>query len=650
MAEKKITADGRKRVVVENIQPVIDGGSYPAKAVQFAPLTISADVFTDGHDEIGVQLLIRHASEKQWVQHDMAFAGNDCWTYTFEPGFIGLYEFRVRAWIDHFRSWQKGLFKKWEAGMDVKTELRDGIALVQQRSMQISGSGRKLLERWIQDMEQAGSSGQMLRLLRDPALSIAMAGQGPASMLSSDGKTYLIAADRPRALFSTWYELFPRSAGPEGVHGTFKDVIALLPSIVHMGFDVLYLPPIHPIGEEKRKGRNNALVAAAGDPGSPWAIGSETGGHKSLHPQLGTMKEFRQLVKAAEKAGIEIAMDIALQCAPDHPYVKEHPEWFRWRSDGTVQYAENPPKKYEDILPFDFETAAWASLWEELKSIFLFWIDRGVKIFRVDNPHTKSFYFWEWAIREIKRQHPDVLFLAEAFTRPRLMERLAKLGFSQSYTYFTWRNTKQELETYMKELCRPPLVHYFRPNFWPNTPDILPPFLSEGKENAHLIRLILAATLSSSYGIYGPVFELGVCEPVNGKEEYADNEKYEIRHWPRDSYTRIREILVRINRIRRQHPALQQYADIRFLPTGHEQVIAYYKCSPDSNDIIIVVVNLDPFNTHSTEVSLPQAIGGRKRHYSVRDLLSGDRYEWFTGPNYVSLNPYDLPAHVLHLQ
>ncbi|MGC4057823.1 MAG: DUF3416 domain-containing protein [Chitinophagaceae bacterium] len=447
-----IKVPGRKRVVITNVQPVIDEGQFPAKAIQCSPITISADVFTDGHDEILVQIWIRHSTEKRWQQHPMVFENNDHWTYTFEPAFAGMYEFRIKAWTDAFRSWQKGLMKKWEAGQDINVEIRNGIAIVQERSEQLKGSNRKDLQRWINEMGAAAGVEQQLRLIHDTQLSAIMLQPELTDIPCTECKTYLLEADRQRALFSTWYELFPRSAGAEGKHGTFKDVAALIPSIRHMGFDVLYLPPVHPIGREKRKGKNNALVATESDPGSPWAIGAREGGHKSLHPELGSMKDFKQLVKTAVKHDMEIALDIALQCAPDHPYVKEHPEWFRWRADGTVQHAENPPKKYEDILPFDFESEAWESLWEELKSIFLFWIDAGVKIFRVDNPHTKSFYFWQWLIREIKNEHPDVLFLAEAFTRPRLMEQLAKAGFSQSYTYFTWRNTKQEIETYMKEL------------------------------------------------------------------------------------------------------------------------------------------------------------------------------------------------------
>jgi starch synthase (maltosyl-transferring) len=452
--------------------------------------------------------------------------------------------------------------------------------------------------------------------------------------------------------FSSWYELFQRSESPEpGRHGSFKVVKALLPRISALGFDVLYFPPIHPIGRLKRKGRNNSLTAAESDPGSPWAIGNELGGHKAIHPELGTLKDFKDLVGAAKKAGIEIALDIAFQCAPDHPWVKEHPQWFRWRPDGTVQYAENPPKKYEDILPLHFETEDWQSLWQELKSVFDYWIAQGVSVFRIDNPHTKSFAFWEWVIGAIRREHPEAIFLAEAFTRPRLMERLAKSGYTQSYTYFTWRNTKRELEEYLTELTKTDKRHYMRPNFWPNTPDILHHELTVGGEQIHLIRFILAATLSSNYGLYGPVYEFGINEQYPGKEEYIDNEKYEIRHWDWRRLTKTAEVIARVNRIRRQNPALQATDNIEFVHTTNDQVICYVKRDAASGNTLIIAVNMDPHQTQGAHVHIPPNLLGLQDAYSynIKDLLSGDSYTWHGDTNYVQLNPHDMPAHIFEV-
>jgi starch synthase (maltosyl-transferring) len=451
-----------------------------------------------------------------------------------------------------------------------------------------------------------------------------------------------------RASFSTWYELFPRSAAEEpGKHGTFKDVKRLLPRVAEMGFDTLYFPPIHPIGELKRKGKNNSLTATETDPGSPWAIGNRLGGHKSIHPQLGTLRDFQDLVKEARRLGIEIAMDIAYQCAPDHPYVKEHPQWFKWRPDGTVQYAENPPKKYEDILPFNFETEDWQNLWQELRSVIDFWIDKGVTVFRIDNPHTKSFAFWEWMIGEVRSNHPEVIFLAEAFTRPRIMERLAKAGFNQSYTYFTWRNTAKEIEEYMTELTKTDMRYFFRPNFWPNTPDILPPEITYGGEVAHIRRLILAATLSSNYGVY----EFGFTQPMPGKEEYVDNEKYEIRHWEWKAYTRIKELITRVNRIRKENPALQDTYNIEFARCTNDQIVCYVKTDKRTGNQLIIAVNMDSWNTQSGHVTLPiEKAGLPQGEYMVRDLLSGDKYRWQGAINFVQLNPYEMPAHILRVE
>jgi starch synthase (maltosyl-transferring) len=459
--------------------------------------------------------------------------------------------------------------------------------------------------------------------------------------------------DRGKALFSTWYELFPRSCSKDpNRHGTFEDCERLLPEIATMGFDILYLPPLHPIGRVNRKGRNNVLENNPDDVGSPWAIGSKEGGHKAVHPQLGALGDFERLIVKAKDHGIEVAMDLAFQCSPDHPYMKEHPEWFRWRPDGTVQFAENPPKRYEDIIPLNFETEKWQELWEELKSIVLFWIEKGVRIFRVDNPHTKPFSFWEWLIKEIKEKYPDVIFLSEAFTRPTVMYRLAKLGFTQSYTYFSWRNTKRELMEYLTELSKTEGREYFRPNFWPNTPDILPEYLQYGGRPAFMIRLVLAATLSSSYGIYGPAFELCINEALSGKEEYLHSEKYEIKHWDRESPGHLRDFIARVNRIRKENVALQTTWNLRFYEVDNDALLFYGKATHDLSNIILMVVNLDPFHTQNGWVRVPIEELGLDAHqpYLVHDLLSDDKYIWQGETNYVELNPQVLPANIFRVR
>jgi starch synthase (maltosyl-transferring) len=459
-----------------------------------------------------------------------------------------------------------------------------------------------------------------------------------------------VVADRERARFSAWYELFPRSCAAEaGRHGTFRDVEERLPYLASLGFDVLYFPPIHPIAVTQRKGKNNALRAGPRDPGSPWAIGSKKGGHKSIHPELGTLEDFRRLVRRAQECGIEIALDIAFQCSPDHPYLQEHPDWFRRRPDGTIQFAENPPKKYEDIFPFDFETRHRKALWDEMKSIFDFWIKRGIRIFRVDNPHTKPFEFWEWAIGEIKREHPDVLFLSEAFTRPKVMMRLAKLGFSQSYTYFTWRTTRWELSDYFTELNQDAVRDFFRPCLWPNTPDILTAYLQTGGRPAFAVRAVLAATLSPSYGIYGPAFELCENQPREpGSEEYLNSEKYEIKQWDLNRSDSLKDLVARLNRIRRENPALQSDGGLRFHPVDNEQLLCYSKSSPEGTHRLILVVNLDPRGRQSGWVDLPVSEWGLPagQPYEVEDLLTGARYTWRGGRNFVELSPASAPAHL----
>ena len=523
---------GKKRVIIENITPQINAGQFPIKRIVGEQVNVEADVYGDGHDIVRAVLLFKKDSEENWQEVPMEFISNDHWTASFKPTEIGSYEYTVQGWIDHLGTWQHGLEKKHEAKLDLKLDFLIGAEFMEEASVKspdekIFKENATLFKTPTEDIEKIVAKA-LLPSLADGYYKVM---QNPNASIHE--KILKVQVENKKALFSNWYELFPRSTSDKpGKHGTFKDCERLLPRINEMGFDIIYLPPIHPLGVQFKKGKNNTTTAQPNEPGSPWAIGNQEGGHKAIHPELGTLKDFTNFVEKAHTFDIDIAIDLALQCSPDHPYVKEHPQWFKWRPDGTVQYAENPPKKYQDVLPINFETEDWENLWKELKSIVEYWIDKGVKIFRVDNPHTKPFAFWEWLIKEIKAKHPDAIFLSEAFTRPRIMERLGKIGFTQSYTYFTWRNTPQELITYLTELTKTDMREYFRPNFWPNTPDILPPVLQTGGEPAHIIRVLLAGTLSSNYGLYGPVYEYGISAPVaNGKEEYLDSEKYEIKFW-----------------------------------------------------------------------------------------------------------------------
>ncbi|MGH7430274.1 MAG: alpha-1,4-glucan--maltose-1-phosphate maltosyltransferase, partial [Candidatus Methylomirabilales bacterium] len=581
---------------------------------------------------------------------------NDRWRAEFVVARLGRYLYSLEAWVDRFQTWRRDLARKAEAGQDVAVDLLVGAGLVEEASRRASGADAKTLKdrgAALRADRPSDPSGRIRIALADD-LALLMARYPDRRFATRYGNELQVVVDRERARFSTWYEMFPRSCAPEpGVHGTFKDCEERMPYVAEMGFDVLYLPPIHPIGRTHRKGKNNSPVAGPDDPGSPWAIGAEEGGHKAVHPQLGTLEDFRRLLAKARDYGIEIALDIALQCSPDHPYVKEHPEWFRWRPDGTIQYAENPPKKYEDIYPFDFDTEQWRELWEELRSIFLFWIDQGVRIFRVDNPHTKPFRFWAWMIDAIKRDHPDVIFLAEAFTRPKVMYELAKLGFTQSYSYFAWRNTQGELTQYFKELYQAEVREFFRPNLWPNTPDILTEYLQSGGRQAFMIRLVLAATLGGNYGVYGPAFEL--CENrarEPGSEEYLDSEKYGIKQWDITRSDSLREFITRVNRIRRENPALQRDAGLRFHTVDNGELLCFSKVSEDRTNVILVVVNLNPRYPHAgwVEVDLDELGLVRGRSYQMHDLLTDARYLWDGPRNYLELNPHSVPAHIFRVR
>jgi starch synthase (maltosyl-transferring) len=643
---------GRSRVVIENVKPEIDCGRFPAKRTVGERMTVEADIFADGHDALSALLLYRKEGASTWIETPMQPLVNDRWRGTFEVNEIGNYYYTLQAWVDRFKSWRYGLAKKVEAGQDVALDLLAGAKLIELAAKSAAGD-QKLLMRFAailrEDKPAAIQNGV------DDALAALMEKYSDRRWAVTYDKELRVNVERGKARFSAWYELFPRScAGTPGKHGsTLRDCTERLPYVAGMGFDVLYLPPIHPIGYSFRKGKNNVLEAQPDDVGSPWAIGAKEGGHKAIHPQLGSLADFKRLIAEAKKFDIEIALDIAFQCTPDHPYVTEHPEWFRKRPDGSIQYAENPPKKYQDIYPLDFESEGWEELWNELKSVILFWCEQGVRILRVDNPHTKAFPFWEWVIGEVKKSYPDALFLAEAFTRPKVMYRLAKLGFSQSYTYFTWRNTKSELTQYFTELTQTEVSDFFRANLWPNTPDILTEYLQFGGRPAFMTRLVLAAMLGANYGIYGPAFEL--CENVArepGSEEYLNSEKYEIKHWDLEKPGNLRELIARVNRIRRENRALQSDRNLRFYSVDNPEILCFGKSTDDLSNVIVVAVNLDPHHTQSGWVELPSEELGLDpdQTFQMHELLTDARYLWRGRRNFVQLDPQSVPAQIFRMR
>ncbi|ACB74393.1 alpha-1,4-glucan--maltose-1-phosphate maltosyltransferase [Opitutus terrae] len=655
--------DGRCRVIIEGVTPQLDGGRYPIKRVLGEEVVVEADIFADGHDSLSARLLYRvegagereneneneKENEDEWKEVEMVAVGNDRWRAAFPIEQLGRYRYTVEGWVDHFKTWTHDFEKKVAAAQDVHVDLLIGAELARTAARKASGADRALLEQWAGELAGDQDAARRIARARDAVALALMLRYPDRSLATRYDQELVVWAEPVRARTGAWYELFPRSMGEGERHGTLRDVEAQLPRIAEMGFDVLYLPPIHPIGYAFRKGRNNSPEAAPEDPGSPWGIGSPEGGHKSIHPQLGTLEDFQRLLTRARELQIEIALDIALQCSPDHPYVREHPEWFKHRPDGSIQYAENPPKKYQDIYPFDFETSAWRELWQEAKSVIEHWIEQGVTIFRVDNPHTKAFPFWEWCIGELKRARPELIFLAEAFTRPKVKYNLAKLGFTQSYNYFPWRNTSEELREYLTHLTRTTVREFFRPNLWPNTPDILPQALQFGGRPAFMARLVLAATLGASYGIYGPAYEMCVNAPLKpGGEEYLDSEKYEIKVWNLNEPDSLQPLITRVNAIRRENPALHSNDRLAFHATDNPQLLAYSKRTADRDNVILTVVNLDPHNTQEGRTALDLAELGvePKDTFQVHDLLTGARYLWRGAENFVRLDPRHIPAAV----
>ncbi|MFP5298437.1 MAG: maltotransferase domain-containing protein [Actinomycetota bacterium] len=647
---------GRGHVIIERIEPCIDGGRFRAKAIVGDVVEVTADIFRDGPDLLQAVLRAKPPGSRKWVESPMTPLVNDRWSGSFSPDRIGVWRYTIEAWTDHFATWRRNLIKKVEVHDDIELELEEGARLIEARLPKIPAKERKLVAGALTAIrEEPGkdrwtfSDPRVVAALSD-VVGLAMQKHPDRNGSSTSEPALELYVDRERARYGAWYEFFPRSTGTKTKHGTFKTAAKLLPKIADMGFDVVYLPPIHPIGTAFRKGRNNTLTAEKGDVGSPWAIGNKEGGHTAVHPQLGTIDDFDAFVAEAERNNLEVALDYAIQASPDHPWVKEHPEWFHHRPDGSIRYAENPPKKYQDVYHVNFDNEKATELWLELKGILDFWIDHGVKIFRVDNPHTKPFPFWEWVIEEIHKEHPDVIFLAEAFTRPKVMQQLAKLGFTQSYTYFTWRNTKHELIEYMTELTQTEMRWYFRPNFFVNTPDILHEYLQTGGPPAFKIRLVLAALLSPTYGIYSG-YELFENTPVKeGSEEYLDSEKYELK--PRDinSGPNLVQYIRTVNDIRRKHPALSEMTNLVFHHCDKDNMLAFSRSSVDG-DTILAIVNLNPFHWEETTVHLDlEAMGVDPYHpFEVRDLVTGENYVWHGPHNYVKLDPHYEPAHIFEI-
>jgi len=640
-----------RTVWIGNVWPELDGGRYPVKREVGDLLEVTADILREGHEALAAVLKYRTVKDTAWREVRMEPLGNDRWVARFPLEENIRYLYTLEAFPDPYRSWAEDLKKRLAAGMDVTSELLEGAALLRRTLPRAAGADRKRLEARLADFDAAAEGAARARILLDEETAELMDTYPDRSAATQYDRELEVIADRSLARFAAWYEMFPRSQGKvPGRHGTFKDCLDRLPDIAAMGFDVIYLPPIHPVGRSFRKGKNNSLTPGPDDPGSPWAIGNEQGGHKAVEPALGTLDDFRAFVQAARELGMEVALDYALQCSPDHPYAREHPEWFHARPDGTIKYAENPPKKYQDIYPLNFYCRDREGLWEETKSILLFWIQQGVRTFRVDNPHTKPIPFWAWVIGEIQVVHPDVIFLSEAFTRPKVMQALAKVGFTQSYTYFTWRNFKPELIDYFTELTQSGMAEYFRGNLFTNTPDILPPILQQGGRPAFKLRLALAATLSSLYGIYSG-YELCENEAIAGTEEYLNAEKYEIKLRDGNAPGNLKDYIARINAIRRENPALHEYRNLRFYESDDDNILFYGKRSYDGRNAILVAVNLDPFEARQAQVHVPLLELGitPEERFQADELITGSRHLWKGPVQTIRLDPREEPAAIFRL-
>jgi starch synthase (maltosyl-transferring) len=639
--------------VIENLRPLIDGGRYPIKRIVGDDLAVEADVFKDGHDVVAAALKWRLVGEARWHETAMSFVDNDRWAGVCSFYEIGVYEYTIEAWTDTFRSWCDEFTKKFEAGIaDLTAEALEGAEFIESASKRAHVAEDSSRLRELSECIRTADNAQINNIVHSGELEVLMATYPDRSWATQYSPPPRVVVERREAQFAAWYEFFPRSAEGRGDKGsTFRDCLPRIDDARAMGFNTVYFPPIHPIGHTNRKGRNNSVVSEPGDPGVPWAIGSEAGGHKAVEPSLGSLEDFDWLNGEVRKRGMEIALDFAINCSPDHPYVREHPEWFYQRPDGSIKFAENPPKKYEDIFPLNFRCENWPELWAEMVSIVLFWAGRNVRTFRVDNPHTKPVAFWEYLIARVRERYPDTIFLAEAFTRPKMMKELAKAGFSQSYTYFTWRNTKQEITEYLTELARTEMREYFRGNLWPNTPDILSPYLQDGGRPAFIIRGVLAATLSPVYGIYSG-YELCENAALPGREEYLDSEKYQFKERDWDAPGNIKDWITRLNRIRKTNRALQLKDNLRFYQADNDAIIFYGKMTAARDNIILVVVNLDPHGKQHSLIDVPiEQFGSMDGDvYQVQDLLSDARYLWHGRRNYVELDPEIQPAHVFRVR
>jgi starch synthase (maltosyl-transferring) len=637
-----------QRIAIEAVDPAIDCGRFTAKAIVGEPFVVEADIFTDGHDPLRAVVMHRRRGGRNWQDAPMRLIDNDRWRASLSFDEIGEHQFALAAWRDLFAGWRADLVKKHDAGQSISLELSEGRKLIEEAlaaAKGIAAADRAALKAALATLDAAPAQGDAFSILMSEDLAALMRRCGVRTSYTQDPTVYPVFVDRERAGFSAWYEMMPRSqSGSPQRHGTFDDVIARLGYVSAMGFDVLYFPPIHPIGRTNRKGRNNSLIADKDDPGSPYAIGAEEGGHDALHPELGTFDDFARLVAAAREHGLEIALDFAIQCSPDHPWIKAHPEWFDWRPDGTIKFAENPPKKYEDIVNVHFYRGAFPDLWYALRDVVLFWLDKGVRIFRVDNPHTKPLPFWEWLIGEVRTVDPGVIFLSEAFTKPKMMKRLAKVGFNQSYSYFTWRDAKQELTEYLTELTTEECRHYMRPNFFVNTPDINPFYLQTSGRPGFRVRLFLAATLGGNYGVYNG-FELCEAAAIPGREEYLDSEKYEIRAWDWDRPGHIRADIAFVNQLRKENRALQRFTNLTFYNVWNDSILYYGKCTEDLSNFLLFAVNLDPFHPQGAQFEVPLWEFGLNDDATIEaeDLVTGQPFAWHGKMQHMWLDPHSRP-------